>query len=79
MSRSVKHAFHWHISTSGKNIIARSKGNRALRRSVKMTLAKEGEDTEVLPLLREVYNVYSYPSDGLGFFSPIIPKWLDKS
>ena len=79
MSRSFKHAIHWNVTCYRSNKLARSYANRALRRIVKVSLNRNGEDTEILPILREVYNVYSFPSDGLGFYSPTIPKWIFES
>jgi hypothetical protein len=49
------------------NKSARSSANRCLRAAVR----NFNEDTEVFPLLREVSNVYDFPSDGL-------PHWQDE-
>ena len=76
MSHSYKHVINYSCATSNHNKLARSKANRALRRAVKMAITRYGEDTEILPLLREVSCIWSFPSDVfvMTYFST--PKWI---
>lgn len=67
MSNSV--AKHNKIKCDPKisNKLARSKANRKLRRIAKQLL-NTGE--EFLPYLRDVSDVWSFPSDGLAIYWP---------
>jgi len=74
MSRSYKHSFHWHY-VGGTNKLARSFTNRSLRRAVKAAISSIKE-IDTLPVLREASSIYDFPTDGLGSFSPSLPKWV---
>jgi len=77
MSRSYRHSFHWHY-VRDSNKLSRSFANRCLRRAVKVAISsmKEIEDIDVLPIMREIYSIYKFATDGLGGFSPSLPKWV---
>ena len=77
MSRSYKHSFHCHF-VGGSNKLARSFANRALRRAVKVAISsrKDIDDIDILPVLREVSNVYEFPTDDLGRAYSSLPKWV---
>jgi hypothetical protein len=77
MSRSHKHSFHCHF-IGGRNKLSRSFANRAFRRAVKTAISsrREVDNIDILPVLREVSNVYSFVTDGLGKIYPSLPKWV---
>lgn len=76
MSRSYKHTPHIHFC-GRSNKKARSNANRRFRRKAKMALAK---GDELLPLsLREIVDVWDFPTDGLGcIILNLDPKYLRK-
>jgi hypothetical protein len=41
-----------------------------------ITSRKEVDNIDILPVLREVSNVYSFVTDGLGKIYPSLPKWV---
>ena len=67
MSRSRKKTYHsnW-VVVNGSNKVARSDANKKLRRRVREILRKNNTEDGLLPVLREVSDVWSFPSDGLG-------------
>ena len=64
MSRSYRRSPHGN-ACSGNNKFARSLANRRLRRANDSLLRRDGEDFEG-KILREVSNVWCFPTDGLG-------------
>ncbi len=75
MSRSYRHShFMGHCSHSDKpgKILA----NRALRAATRMAFANCRDfDALVLPLLREVSNVWNFPKDGKGRIKKTWPDY----
>ena len=76
MSRSLKKV---PIAGNGgdSDKIGKRKANRALRKNVNQ-VDFENEDLDILPHLREVSNVYSFPKDGKKFIKNSKPKDLRK-
>jgi len=77
VSRSRLHfpVLGYHGAHPGAEHWFKHEAHRALRRAVHVAL---GRGDEVLPLLREVSNVWTWPKDGKHWCGWEEPRWLRK-
>ena len=78
MSNSYRHTPYLQVTGSGSNKKDKQFANRKLRRATKIALKNYTEDT-VLPVLREVSNIYDFSCEWWLYFNPKDhPEWLRK-
>ena len=76
MSRSFKRTPIAGIATGASDSQGKRQANSSLRSRTRDAL---GMEQDVMPLLREVSNVYSFPKDGKRWFDKLkYPKMLRK-
>ena len=63
------------ITTAPSDKEGKRQVNRAFRRNVRMQVLKE---KEIVSLLREVSNVWSFPKDGKKYWKNLPKKYLRK-
>lgn len=72
MSRSVRRTPIAGLDPQCSEKEAKREANRRLRRAVRQALHR---GVEILPLLREVSNVWGFPKDGKRWFGSGGPPW----
>jgi hypothetical protein len=76
MSRSLRHNPITGIAVADSEKYDKRKANRILRARVRVALARK--DDPVLPVLREVSDVWAFAKDGKKYWSDAPAKWLRK-
>lgn len=77
MSRSRRHNPIFGNAVASSEKLNKREANKKLRRRVREVLYKN-PDTDVLPVLREVSNVYSFAKDGKHYWPKATKKDMAK-
>ena len=80
MSRSRRHTPIIGMTVADSEKQDKRLANRALRRLARVTLAIYGEEVEVMPVIRDVSNVWAFEKDGRQYLDnpALFPREMRK-